>query len=257
MNKQERGVTRAQTTDRANETPGAKAPTGTAAERKVVAYYRVSTARQGRSGLGLDAQRHAVQYYVAGGSWRLIGEFVEVESGRKSDRVELQRALGACRLHSAVLVIARLDRLARNAAFLLTLRDHGVEFIATDQPGANRMTVGILAMVAENEADAISSRTKAALAAAKRRGVRLGTPTNLTNTARRRGTASSVAVRQMKAAQRARDLAPIIEDVKRSGARSLRQIAAALNEHEWTTARGSRWTASQVRRVLALVTTPT
>ena len=218
--------------------------------RRYVAYYRVSTVRQGRSGLGLDAQREAVRVYLASDSSRLISEYVEVESGRKNDRIELQRALAACRLHGATLVIARLDRLARNAAFLLTLRDHGVEFVATDQPGANRMTVGILAMVAEHEAEAISARTKAALAAAKRRGVRLGNPKNLSDRARRKGALVSVASRRAKVAQRARDLMPILEELRRAGAHSLRQLATALNAGGWTTSMGHRWSATQVRRVL-------
>lgn len=218
--------------------------------RRFIAYYRVSTVRQGRSGLGLDAQREAVRSYLADGTSRLIGEYVEVESGRKNDRVELQRALAACRLHGATLVIARLDRLARNAAFLLTLRDHGVEFVATDQPGANRMTVGILAMVAEHEAEAISARTKAALAAAKRRGVRLGNPKNLSDRARQQGALASAASRRARLAQRARDLMPIIEELRRAGAHSLRQLATALNAGGWTTSMGHRWSATQVRRVL-------
>src|SRR4051812_47360486 len=108
------------------------------AQGKFVSYLRVSTARQGRSGLGLEAQRHAVADYLNGGRWRLVGEHVEVESGRNVARVELQRALAACRLHGATLIVAKLDRLSRNAAFLLTLRDSGVEFVAADMPAANR-----------------------------------------------------------------------------------------------------------------------
>jgi DNA invertase Pin-like site-specific DNA recombinase len=235
-------VTFARTSDRAP---------ATAASRGFIAYYRVSTARQGRSGLGLEAQREAVRSFLAdGGDSRLIAEHVEVESGRKTNRPELQRALAACRLHSATLVIARLDRLARNAAFLLTLRDNGVEFIATDQPGANRMTVGILAMVAEYEAEAISARTRAALAAAKRRGTRLGTPENLSSFARYKGAVASAKVRRAKAAQRKTDLAPIIDEIRQRGSMTLRGIAAALNAQGWTTARGGKWTASQVRRVV-------
>src|SRR6478752_175451 len=146
---------------------------------KFVAYYRVSTARQGRSGLGLEAQRHAVAEYLNGGRWKLVAEHIEIESGRKNERTELRAALSACRLHRATLVVAKLDRLSRDAAFLLTLRDSGVNFVAVDMPDANRLTVGIMAMIAEHEAEAISARTRAALAAAKRRGVRLGNPTHL------------------------------------------------------------------------------
>jgi DNA invertase Pin-like site-specific DNA recombinase len=221
------------------------------AQGKFVAYHRVSTVAQGRSGLGLEGQKHAVAEYLSGGRGSLVGEYVEVESGRNNGRVELQRALAACRLHRACLVIARLDRLSRNASFLLSLRDAGVEFVAADLPGADRTTVGIMAMVAENEAEAISARTKAALAAAKRRGVTLGTPANLTNKARRQGTAASSHARAASATERARDLAPIISDLRRDGAVSLRQIAAGLNAQGWTTARGCSWKSAQVERILA------
>src|SRR6476620_4507750 len=140
------------------------------AEGRFIAYQRVSTAQQGRSGLGLEAQRQGVADYLDGGAWTLVAEYTEVESGKRADRPELAKALAACRAHRAVLVIAKLDRLSRNAAFLLNLRDAGVEFVAADMPDANRLTVGIMAMVAEDEADRISARTTAALAAAKARG---------------------------------------------------------------------------------------
>ena len=141
---------------------------------KAVAYYRVSTDKQGRSGLGLEAQQAAVRAFLEGRGWPPLAEFTEVESGRRSDRPELAKAMAACRLYGATLVIAKLDRLSRHAAFLLTLRDAGIEFVACDMPDANRLTVGIMAMVAEDEAERISARTKAALAAAKARGTRLG-----------------------------------------------------------------------------------
>src|ERR1700733_13019806 len=140
---------------------------------KFVAYYRVSTAKQGKSGLGLEAQRKAVDDFLAGGNWRAMKEFVEIESGKKNDRPELAKAFQACRLFGAKLVIAKLDRLSRNAHFLLGLEQAGVDFVAADMPQANRLTVGILAMVADEERRMISARTKAALAAAKRRGTRL------------------------------------------------------------------------------------
>lgn len=117
-------------------------------QRKVVAYYRVSAERQGRSGLGLEAQRKAVGDYLPGGRWTLVAEHTEVESGKVNDRPELQKALADCRLHGATLVVAKLDRLSRDAAFLLTLRDAGVEITAADMPDANRLTVGIMAMIA-------------------------------------------------------------------------------------------------------------
>src|SRR5437016_5331644 len=139
---------------------------------KYIAYFRVSTARQGRSGLGLEAQRQAVRTHLNG--VKPLSEFVEVESGRRSDRPKLTEALSACRVHKATLVIAKLDRLARNVAFVSNLMDAGVEFEAVDFPQANRLTIHILAAVAEHEARMISERTCAALAAAKKRGVRLG-----------------------------------------------------------------------------------
>src|SRR5712671_2856281 len=141
---------------------------------KFVAYYRVSTARQGRSGLGLDAQRQAVADYLNGGTRSLLREFVEVESGKLNTRPELEQALHLCKVTGATLVVAKLDRLSRNAAFLMTLRDSGVQFVAADLPEANTMTVGVMALVAQHEREAISVRTKAALAAAKARGRKLG-----------------------------------------------------------------------------------
>jgi DNA invertase Pin-like site-specific DNA recombinase len=144
--------------------------------RRFVAYYRVSTDRQGKSGLGLDAQRKAVLDYLNGGSWELVAEHTEIESGKNNERPALAKAIEACRRHRATLVIARLDRLSRNAAFIAALMDSGVAFVAVDNPHANKLTVHILAAVAEHEREIISERTKAALAAAKARGKRLGNP---------------------------------------------------------------------------------
>src|SRR3954447_15742111 len=141
---------------------------------KAVAYYRVSTERQGRSGLGLEAQRAAVLECVCARGWVLLSEFTEVESGRRNDRRAMLQALNQCRLQRATLLIAKLDRLSRDAHFLLGLEKAGVEFLAVDMPNANRLTVGIMALVAEEERHMISARTKAALAAAKARGVKLG-----------------------------------------------------------------------------------
>jgi DNA invertase Pin-like site-specific DNA recombinase len=146
------------------------------AARRFVAYYRVSTDRQGRSGLGLEAQQKAITDYLNGGAWELVGEFIEVESGKRSDRPQLVLALEACRKRKARLVIAKLDRLSRSLAFIATLMEAGVEFVAADMPFANKLTIRILAAVAEHEREAISERTKTALAAAKARGTRLGTP---------------------------------------------------------------------------------
>ena len=139
---------------------------------RIVAYERVSTARQGRSGLGLEAQRTAIDAFVAARNATLLGRFTEVESGRRTDRPELGKALDLAKLTGATLVIAKLDRLSRNAAFLLALRDSGVRFLACDMPEATDLTVGIMALVAEAEREAISRRTKEALAAARARGVR-------------------------------------------------------------------------------------
>ena len=217
---------------------------------RFVAYYRVSTARQGVSGLGLDAQRDSVMTYLNGGRWKMVAEYVEIESGRRSDRPKLGEALVACRLHSATLVVAKLDRLARDAHFLLGLKDAGVEFICVDMPAANRLTVGIMAMVAEEEARMISARTKAALAAAKRRGTKLGKPENLTDAARRKGTVAS-AKRRLAIAERWKaDVLPTVRTLVRDEGRSLRVTAQLLNAQALPARRGGAWTATQVWRVL-------
>ena len=146
----------------------------TAHSGNFVAYYRVSTSKQGKSGLGLEAQQMAVLEYLNGGSWELVEEFTEIESGKRADRKELAAALKACKKQGATLVVAKLDRLARNLGFVVALMESGVEFICCDMPQANKFTIQILAAVAENERDNISVRTKAGLAAAKARGVVLG-----------------------------------------------------------------------------------
>src|SRR5215203_4942397 len=218
------------------------------AQGRFVSYLRVSTDRQGKSGLGLDAQRKAVEDFLNGGRWDLIAEFVEVESGMRDDRPKLDEALALCRVHNATLVIAKLDRLSRDAAFLLGLQKAGVRFVAADMPEANELVVGILAVVAQAERKMISQRTKAALAAAKARGKKLGTPANLRNqdTGRIQGRAK----RTMIAWERAADLKPIIADLRVKGASSLRQIAVGLNQRGIPTARGGSWSAVQVKRVL-------
>lgn len=214
-----------------------------------VAYYRVSTTRQGASGLGLEAQQVAVRSYLNGGNWKLIAEVTEVESGKRSDRPKLDEAMRLCRLHGATLIIAKLDRLSRDAHFLLGLQKAGVEFIAVDNPHANRLTIHILAAVAEDEAKRISDRTKAALAAAKARGVKLGghRGVELTEVVRKAGRAA----RTTKAKARAADLAPLMAEFEAQGIRSLEAKAKALNEHGIPTARGGKWTATQVMRVMA------
>ena len=224
------------------------------ASRRFISYLRVSTQRQGISGLGLEAQREAVAQYLNGGSWKLVGEIVEVETGRKAERPKLTEALSLCRLHGATLVIAKLDRLARNVAFVASLMDSGVEFVACDFPQANRLTVHILAAVAEHEASMISARTKAALAAAKARGRRLGNPANLSNTdvGRERGTAARVLTTDARAAA----LLPVLESIRADGASSLRAIAAELNARSIPSARGGTWSANSVRRVFRRALTP-
>jgi DNA invertase Pin-like site-specific DNA recombinase len=221
------------------------------ARGRFVSYLRVSTDRQGRSGLGLEAQRKAVEDYLNGGGWELIAELVEVESGKLNDRPKLREALALCRLHRATLVIAKLDRLSRDAHFLLGLQKElqqaGLRFVAADMPAANELTVGIMAVVAQAERKMISARTKAALAAAKARGKRLGNPANLRN--QEAGRVQGRAKRSAIAAERAADLRPIIADVQASGAQSLRQIAARLNQRGIPTARGSKWSAVQVKRI--------
>lgn len=216
---------------------------------RFVAYYRVSTQRQGESGLGLDAQRMAVTEYLTRTSGRLVTEITEVESGKRNDRPKLAEALSACRIHNAVLVIAKLDRLARNAAFLLSLKDGGVEFVAVDMPNANRLTVGIMALVAEDEAERISARTKAALAAAKARGVKLGTPANLSN--RELGSVRGNEKKITLADQRAKELLPVIDAIIAEGHSSLRAIACQLNDRAIGAARGGTWNPMQVKRLLA------
>ncbi len=218
--------------------------------RRYVAYYRVSTQRQGRSGLGLEAQKQAVMDYLNGATLR--AEVTEVESGHRADRPELAKALAACRTYRATLVIAKFDRLARNVAFISNLMESGVEFTAVDFPQANRLTVHILAAVAEHERDMISERTKAALAAAKRRGVKLGTARNLTPEGRALGSRRGNATKRAAAVQRAADVAPAIREAMAAGATSLRALADALNDRGIPAPRGGQWHASSVRNTLLL-----
>jgi DNA invertase Pin-like site-specific DNA recombinase len=211
---------------------------------KFVAYFRVSTDRQGKSGLGLDAQREAVLNYLNGGFWLLAQEFVEVESGKHSDRPQLAAALTACKKHRAKLVIAKLDRLSRNLAFIATLMDSGVEFVAVDNPHANKLTVHILAAVAQHEREMIGQRTREALQAAKARGTRLGNPK--LEKARQRAFKAN-----REAAQRfAANVLPIIRQIQTSGVQSLRGVARALTARGIKTARGGEWSAVQVSDIL-------
>ena len=202
-----------------------------------VAYYRVSTDRQGRSGLGLEAQQTAIRNFLNGGDWVLAGEFTEVESGKKNDRPELAQALALCKRKKAKLVIAKLDRLSRNLAFIATLMDSGVEFVAVDNPHANKLTLHILAAVAQHEREMIADRTKIALQAAKARGVQLGA-----NGRRLSQRFKDAAV--MKATV----LAPILNELKGSGM-SAAKIASELTARKIPTERGGKWHAQTVLRM--------
>ena len=220
---------------------------------RFIAYYRVSTDRQGRSGLGLDAQRKAVADFLNGGSWSLVADFTEVESGKRNVRPKLAEALALCRVHNATLVIAKLDRLARNVAFIANLMDSSVDFVACDFPQANRLTVHLLAAVAEHEREMISQRTKAALAMAKARGTKLGGARVGALPDPAQGRSLGRAARTTKALRRAIDLLPVIDSLRAEGASSLRQIANRLNERGIPAARGGEWSAVQVARVIARV----
>jgi DNA invertase Pin-like site-specific DNA recombinase len=222
---------------------------GRVAKGKFVAYYRVSTERQGRSGLGLEAQQQAVRDHLNGGPWVLLDEVIEIESGKRNDRPKIAEALRLCRLHGATLIIAKLDRLARNVAFISGLMEAKVEFIACDFPTANRLTVHILAAVAEHEAQMISERTKAALQAARARGVRLGGDRGNLPSVALEGAHASAEARSKAATARAHDLAPTIRQLQ-AGGLSLRRVAVELTRRGIPTARGGPWSAVTVSRVL-------
>ena len=219
------------------------------ASGKHVSYLRVSTARQGKSGLGLEAQREAVAQFLNGAAWKLLREFVEVESGKHDDRPKLAKALHLCKVTGATLVIAKLDRLSRDAHFLLGLQKAGVPFVAADMPEANEMVVGIMAVIAQGERKLISQRTKAALQAAKRRGVKLGNPNGA---AHLHGLGNKAAVRKVRedAVARADSLRSIVEDVRAGGVTSVRGIAEEMNRRGILTPRGAGWHPTSVGRLL-------
>jgi len=223
--------------------------------RKAVSYLRVSTAKQGESGLGLEGQRAAIDRHLAIAGLNQVAEYVEVESGRHNKRPQLAAALAACRRYKAVLVIAKLDRLSRNVHFLSGLMESGVEFVAVDMPSANKLTLHVLAAVAEAEAEMISQRTKDALRSAIARGKQLGGLRSNSATIGASGAAASVLVRQRNAKANAEYLLPAIEEIRESlkdetEGPSMRQIAVKLNEGGYTAPRGGQWTAAQVGRVL-------
>ena len=213
-----------------------------------IAYYRVSTKRQGASGLGLEAQQAAVRSYLNGGDWSLVGEFVEVESGKDDERPKLQEALKMARLTGSTLVVAKLDRLSRNLHFLTSLQRAGVRFVCADNPSANELTIHLLAAIAEHERKAISERTKAALQAAKARGQKLGSPTLIEY--RNADTSQANLERQKRSQAFADDLKEIIEHIKAAGVTTLSGIALELNNRGITTRRGGKWHPAQVARVI-------
>ena len=224
---------------------------------KFVSYLRVSTEKQGKSGLGMDAQREAVAQYLNGGNWDLVQEVVEIESGRKNKRPELERAIRLCQAVDATLVVAKFDRLSRDAHFLLGLKKSGIRFVAADNPDANELTVGILALVAENEARAIRDRTKAALAAAKARGQVLGAyaKDDKTNFVGRTGTREdclkAAAGKKDKADQSAQRIRQFIEDCGMSPDASAKSIARFLTERgvQTPSGRSTTWQATTVQRL--------
>jgi DNA invertase Pin-like site-specific DNA recombinase len=216
------------------------------ANGKFIAYYRVSTQKQGASGLGLDAQKEAVIQFLNGGRWSLVGEFTEVETGKGADalakRPELRAALDACRKEGATLVIAKLDRLARNVHFISGLMESGVQFVAADMPQADKTMLHIFAAMSEWERDRISQRTKDALAAAKARGVVLGAagPANLRR---------NIEERQKAADDFAERLRGVFEGMQARGL-SQRAMVAELNAIGVAAPRGGKWAKGQVQRVL-------
>jgi DNA invertase Pin-like site-specific DNA recombinase len=222
------------------------------AKGQFVAYYRVSTDRQGKSGLGLEAQEADVMNWLNGGQWDLLESFKEQESGKRHDnRPQLRAALELCRKRKATLVIAKLDRLTRNAAFLGNLLESQVKFVAVDNPNATPLTIRILAAVAQEEREQISKRTKAALAAKKARGGKLGfaNPNRSGPRPKAAGKARGAEISQ-EAERFAANTLPVIESIRKAGIETLSGIADAMNARGIPSARGTRWYASSVRNVM-------
>ncbi|WP_442754044.1 recombinase family protein [Methylocystis sp. JAN1] len=214
-----------------------------------VAYLRVSTTKQGQSGLGLEAQQRAVDNFLNGGQWTLVETFVEVESGKNNDRPKLAEAIEACHLYNATLVIARLDRLSRDAHFLLGLLKSGVRFVCCDMPQADSFMVGIMAQLAQKERELISERTKAALQSAKARGVKLGGDRGNFAEVAAQGRAEGRKTQAQAADERAKRLAGTLQRMRDQGL-SLNATAAELNARGVATPRGGRWTATAVKRAV-------
>jgi DNA invertase Pin-like site-specific DNA recombinase len=223
------------------------------ASGKFISYLRVSTGKQGKSGLGLEAQRQIIQDCVSKSNWSLLQEFVEIESGKNDERIQLKRALEACRRTGAKLLVAKLDRLSRDLAFVANLMKAKVEFIACDFPEANTFTIHVLSAMAEYERELISKRTRDALSAAKARGKRLGNPENLSEEAARKGRALGVKARQAKANEYAERVYSIIREYQDAGM-SLNAIARKLSEDKELTPRGKEvWTPTTVTNILKRV----
>ena len=220
-----------------------------------VTYHRVSTTKQGVSGLGLESQQQVVSGYLNANGGKLIAEFTEVMSGKKNDRPQLEKALRECRLTGATLLIAKLDRLSRNRSFLMTLQDSKMKFVCVDMPEATHFTIGMMACMADYESQLISERTIAALKVAKARGVKLGNPR--LDEVRNTDTAKATAAKTKQAEQRNADVRETIDEmvgampVGQRDCVSLRTIASLLNDAGYTTARGKAWVATSVSRVLA------
>jgi len=217
-----------------------------------VAYYRVSTQKQGASGLGLESQQTATRGYLKRVQGNLVNAFQDIESGSKDDRPELQKALRECRLTGATLIIAKLDRLSRNRRFLMELQESSTKFICCDMPEANDLTVGILACMAEHERKLISERTIVALAAAKERGVTLGNPK--LHLVRNSDTRAATIAKVAKAKHRNKELKQIALEIQEASPErlSLRCLAKRLNEAGYKTARGKCFRATSIRRILAV-----
>lgn len=222
---------------------------GARTTNKIVAYFRVSTKKQGHSGLGLEGQRAAVKAHASSVGATIIAEHTEIETGKIADRPQLAKALAQSKRTGATLCIAKLDRLSRNVAFIAAMMDSGVEFLACDNPNANRLTLHILASIAEHEARCISQRTKEALAAYKARGGQLGKPENLTHAARLKGAKRAGEVSRVRAASAYADLVPEMKAMRANG-RTLVEIANALNVRGETTRRGLPWSHTAVLRLL-------
>lgn len=218
---------------------------------KIIRYYRVSTAQQGRSGLGLEAQEAAVDNFCSSRECRTLGTYTEIESGKKNNRPKLMEAIHHAKMTNSTLIVAKFDRLTRDVEFMASLMKSKVKFQAADMPDANNFTIHIMVAVAEQERLMISARTKAALAAAKARGVVLGNPHGA-QALQRSGKGNTAAIETIKdnANTFAKDMADIIMDIQGSGLTTLRAIAQELNDREYMTPRGSTWQANSVRQLL-------